>query len=258
MASRITLPARVRPRTRAFTLTEVIVVMVLVAVLLGLTIPVLGNIRAQARRTLNLSNLAQHAGVNAAYLSESRGVFPNFVDPVVGRAMVRASGTDVEVLYFQQDRLWPLGMGDRYYNSDLASRAFVVPWLPPDAHPITSYLSPCVFRVDPSHYDERTFQQPPAQARAIRADEVQYPSAKALFSASLRGGVALGGGVGDSRWGSAVSAALVDGHAGEFAPETFASDWGGDGDVQAFGSHVSPTIPFQHTASGVRGRDTGR
>src|SRR3954468_24089525 len=63
---------------RAFTLTELLVVVGLIALLVSLLMPALGQARAAARSTGCLSNLRQMGNAWTMYLAENRGHLPEY------------------------------------------------------------------------------------------------------------------------------------------------------------------------------------
>jgi prepilin-type N-terminal cleavage/methylation domain-containing protein/prepilin-type processing-associated H-X9-DG protein len=65
-----------RPRRRGFTLTELLVVVGLIAVLISLLLPVLGRVRAAANAAACMSNLRQMHTAWTMYLTEHRGRLP--------------------------------------------------------------------------------------------------------------------------------------------------------------------------------------
>jgi hypothetical protein len=71
--------ARARRRAWAFTLTELLVVIGLIALLVSLLMPALGQARAAARTTGCLSNLRQMGTAWTMYLAENRGHLPEYV-----------------------------------------------------------------------------------------------------------------------------------------------------------------------------------
>lgn len=67
-------------RRRAFTLTETLVVVVILTVLMGLLIPTLQRVRSLSRSTQCVSNLRQWAVLFSTYMGNNNGMFPE-ADP---------------------------------------------------------------------------------------------------------------------------------------------------------------------------------
>lgn len=65
-----------RAARRGFTLIELLVVILIIAVLVGVALPVLSGARRQAVATACLSNLRQLGGSVEAYLASNREIFP--------------------------------------------------------------------------------------------------------------------------------------------------------------------------------------
>ncbi len=63
-------------RCRAFTLIELLVVISVIALLIGITLPALGQARETGRRTKCLANLRSLGQGFNLYLNESKGLFP--------------------------------------------------------------------------------------------------------------------------------------------------------------------------------------
>lgn len=63
-------------RRRAFTLVELLAVIVIVGLLAGLLVPVLGTARRAARKAVSASNLRQLATATSTYVADARGLFP--------------------------------------------------------------------------------------------------------------------------------------------------------------------------------------
>lgn len=65
-----------RRHARAFTLLELLTVLAVIAVLVGILVPVVGAVRGRARAAVSASNLRQLAGAAHAYVADNRGYFP--------------------------------------------------------------------------------------------------------------------------------------------------------------------------------------
>jgi len=61
---------------RAFTLIELLTVIVIVGVLVGILVPVVSAVRRSARQAVSTSNLRQLATSTLTYIAEQRGLFP--------------------------------------------------------------------------------------------------------------------------------------------------------------------------------------
>ncbi len=94
---------RVTACARAFTLIELLVVLAIISLLLGLVLPALGNIRAEARAVQCASRQRQLTIATAAYLNDHNGRYPQpFQDG-----------------YYDTDRGYPAGMKQSlcWYNA---------------------------------------------------------------------------------------------------------------------------------------------
>lgn len=64
-------------RNRAFTLIELLIVVSIIAILIGILLPALGEARRNARITLDLSAMREHGRGAETYASENKGRMPN-------------------------------------------------------------------------------------------------------------------------------------------------------------------------------------
>lgn len=238
----------------AFTLVETILVVALVALLVGFTLPSLAKVRYSARLATTRSNLRQHGTILAAYNSDYKDLYPYLTDPRATKSVIRcqSAGFAVTVLYFQGADWWWLGLADGYYNGSWRSPAFRSPLAPPE-FVVGSYTMPCSFIADPAYYTPETREPPPKQLRAVRSSEVELPSHKSLLvdNSVLFNFEALGLDADE------VQACMADGHSSGFdrARTGLLQHHTGDGPYPDFGAHFPSLIPMTHTHAGVRGRD---
>ncbi len=66
---------------KAFTLLEMLVIIVILGVVFGSLVPVIGKVREQGRRVLCLNNLRQHGVAWHLYLEDNNYVFPLYTNP---------------------------------------------------------------------------------------------------------------------------------------------------------------------------------
>jgi prepilin-type N-terminal cleavage/methylation domain-containing protein len=246
-----------RSESSAFTIIEILVVLVIVSLLAGLIVVGLSRMKNRAQEVQNLVNLRSHASTWSSYSNDYKDVFPYFVAPEPGWIDVtRDDGSSVRIKYLQQRTEWPVLMSKSYY-SGLSSLApvFHPPWT------ISTYNSPCAFRVDPDHYTAKRVPFP-SQLRAIFAHEVSIPSRKAFFSSDSIASENVRDFDSGSGWGGGyLYASFCDGSArkvdvtsiinwqtnGDFAPGQ-GPEWN---DCPPYAKYT----PLHHTRDGVRSPD---
>lgn len=253
----VATPRRV---TTAFTLIEILVVVVIVGILILLATPMLKHARTDTREQVSLSNLRSHTHVVAAYVGDSGGVFPHFTKPGE-EVTITARGGEVRVQarYFDAARTWHVALADGYYAGDVASASFVSP----DARaavgavPVrpTSYWYSCSFLADPEFYEWGKRRPGFEQLRGVRAAQVQFPSHKGVFGEYR---VAVDDSVNPPLHApiDPANLAFVDGHA-EAVPAARWLEQAGDGDFRLeLNEHISPYFePLLHAIGGARGRE---
>jgi prepilin-type N-terminal cleavage/methylation domain-containing protein len=239
---------------RGFTLTELILVIALVAVLVALVSPSLSRVHLGAREAGTLSNLRQHAGVFASYGSEFADMFPYVTDPRATYSVVRcpSAGVSTTSRYFGAGTYWWLALSDGYYNGNWRSPAFGSP-LNPRSRTAPSYVMACSLIASPEYYNPATRTAPPEQLRPVRNGEVLFPHAKGiLVDGSLFSPQALNGG----RETNPFYAAFADGHARRHnASDLLPQMQTGDGPYPDHGADFPWITAATHTLNGVRGRD---
>jgi prepilin-type N-terminal cleavage/methylation domain-containing protein/prepilin-type processing-associated H-X9-DG protein len=101
-----------RRRRRAFTLVELLVVIGIIAVLIGIVLPVLGRAREHAYRVQCCSNLRQIGQALVIYLNQSKGLMP-----VAPKHASGAGGTnDYDAWYYRTSPMLPNGPYAIYDN----------------------------------------------------------------------------------------------------------------------------------------------
>ncbi len=250
-------PGRPHAANRAFTLMEMLVACAMVAVLIAMTLPILQRIRFSSRESRNLANLRTHTQLFTAYSAAHRDSFPAFMDtrkPLT--TLTTESGIIATFPYFNAATAWNIAMADELYDGRWDSPAFTTPYSPGPAS-MSQYQWSCSFLADPMFYSVAR-KSLPLQLRAIRSDEVLFPSAKVILSAQRPFATRFAASGASPTDHAHVS--MVDGHAlSVVVNETMPSVHGGDGYYPDWGSFSSEHIPGifagTHTPDGVRGRD---
>jgi len=161
-------------RQRGFSLVELLLVIALIAILIGLTLPVLQEVRDDARDVASLSNLRQHGTVLQMYANDSDGYWPYFRSP-------EPAATDTR--FFEQIWLWDHFLVTHGYYG-LADE-FQVFFNPSFRHPgrqpgRTSYLYASTHLTSSAYWSTDT-RSGRDQFRAVRVGDVTYPSDKAVL-----------------------------------------------------------------------------
>lgn len=164
----------------AFTLLELLLVIAIIAILISMAIPALGDTRDRALELTNQSEIASHAKVMSIYLADNRDAYPALVPVGATSSTYIVAGQPYTINgYFGQVYAWPFGLAERYYDGqvtgDLFQRPRREPWL------VTDYRYSASFMADPAfwNYASRTG---PEQWRGQHSHSVRYPSAKVLLA----------------------------------------------------------------------------
>ncbi len=167
-------------RRNAFTLLELMLVIAIIAILISLVIPSLGQMKSRADELGNLSKIASHARTIQLYTTENRDAFPSLV-PVDARTSTYFVGGQPYTIngYFGQVYVWHFGLAAAYYddqmNIELFKRAHRDSWL------VSDYRLTASIMADPAFWNYAT-RTGPSQWRGQRANAVRYPSAKVLLA----------------------------------------------------------------------------
>jgi prepilin-type N-terminal cleavage/methylation domain-containing protein len=167
-----------RARPRAFTLVELLVVVAIIALLVGILLPVLATAKDSARRSVCAGNLHQVSIAFAMYLGQNNDVYPCQADPVSSNPFY----------WLWMGRGWR-GMVGPYFSTVVTQSNPSVLWCPGDAAPAskfesTSYAYSMAFYHSPDQINQAASQvdtySNPKPPIAQRAADVAYPSGKLL------------------------------------------------------------------------------
>lgn len=272
----VPLPLCVLPRTRervpaaspvarGFTIIELLVVVVIIAILVGFGGVALSNARQSGRESGSLSDLKNHAAVFLMYTSDERGRFPHFIsaEETPTELVAQQSGARVRAAYFEAAHIWTIALADRYYGGNPSHPSFASPMHPvrrgtmPAGSFGSDYTYACSFIADPLYYNPLSREWPTAtQLRGVGLQEVLYPSAKSLL-------VDMTGyfiGQDTSAAEDFRIASFVDGHAERVQSRRFGEQMvTADGDFPEwplYMPHIDDAANMlQHALDGVRGRD---
>lgn len=235
---------------RAFTITELLMVIAVVGLLLSLLVPAVRATRDAARDVSSLANLRTHGQVFQMYAGDSDDWLPQFADPAATQSVVRGSGIAIAFRYFEAVVWWPIFLSDSYYGgSALTSDAFVHPASPEGE--FCDYIMSSALLAAPPYWDAES-RTGPEQWGGCRVTQVRFPGAKALLVEwhPLQS-VPVPTASGDRL---SVGLGLIDGSARRFGePDLVRPYFRGDGDWP--GSYQSIGMYGMHTPGGWLGRD---
>lgn len=175
----------------AFTLTEALVTIAIIAIILAIVIPVLARARTASKVSRSLAAQQQIVAALHIYGQTHKDFFPHF-EPLAGvKGPVRIRGTTVMEGYFRAHMgFWLAAVGPD--DEALINLAI---WPPRSRQYATAaeeaiglyysvyYMSPTV-AADPTLFTDLTAQSPspdPSLLRAVRWDEMTFPARKGLF-----------------------------------------------------------------------------
>jgi len=166
--------------TRAFTLIELLLVIVIVAILISLTLPALGHIRDNAKELGVQSTIGSHANIMSLYLADYRDAYPALVPRGASSSTYIVGGQPYVINgYFGQVYVWQFGLAEQYYDGRVTGELFKRPNRPPWL--VSDYRYSASFMADPAFWNYRT-RTGPEQWRGQRGQSVRYPSAKVLLA----------------------------------------------------------------------------
>ncbi|HLO42431.1 MAG TPA: prepilin-type N-terminal cleavage/methylation domain-containing protein [Phycisphaerales bacterium] len=245
-----------RRQHSAFTLVELLVTIAIIAILIGLMVPLLGKVSMQRGRAATLARLRDSAAMIGIYAQDFKGSFPLPLEPGKGPwTITLASGWKTTTdTYFESIWLWHLAMTDRYFDGSPAPLSVFPAPRGGKGRLWGAFKMPCTLYAHAEFWNQST-RIGPVQYGATRIDQVLYPSLKTQL-------VSIGHTVDAPAFPPAndpmpgtVPAVMVDGNASIFEPARFIPGVPtGEGSFP----HSVHRIEFYHglhTVDGVRGRD---
>lgn len=231
---------------RGFSLTELIIVILLVAIIASFLLPAISGARGSADETVSVSRVRQNAVMIGMYSADHRGFHPYFTDPMADYSVLRSDAGDVAVRYFDATVFWNFAMIPGGYAESVVDEVFRAP--NQQISFVTDYRYAACFIATPEFWTAET-RIGPTQWRATRNSQVVYPSAKGMIRRLVYSAVSETEIVGDE-----LDVGYVDGHAERTRRSELHQGYPqGEGDW--VGSTRINGLPVHHTIGGVRGRD---
>ena len=171
----------------AFTLMEILVSIGVVALLVGLLVPALGNARDQSRELVSAVNLRSIGQIFEMYADNSKDLYPA---PVPNRFYPTPhSGIQLTISHWEASNLWHNLFADTYPWEE-NEQMYLAPGAERHANEGTvlttifsSFQYSASFLGQPKIWSETDFPNTewPQLERSVRQSMVRYPSAKALM-----------------------------------------------------------------------------
>lgn len=239
-------------RARGFTLTELLLSILIVALLIALLLPSLGGVRAAGLDTRTLANLRSSMAVLDMYANDWRDAYPCFADPYASVNILRLSDGRVFTFssYFAQPMIWRAALADAYYDGDVFHRSTYPAEAFAGPHPRRGpFVLTCTLFTHPDFWREET-RTGLDQFRGSRRSDVQFPSDKSVV---LDVGFLLD--TPPPPANARVRVAQADGSALGAPADTFPRGYH-QGEAPYRGWLHTMDIPVaRHTIGGMRGRD---
>jgi prepilin-type N-terminal cleavage/methylation domain-containing protein len=229
-----------------FSLVEMLLVIVVIALLVALSLPALSSVRDSARRVSTVSTLSQHAKVFSMYANDYDDMFPYFTDPKATYSVLWMNDTPISIPYFAAYAYWSVALAPGYYNGDYYSSSFNRPGDPPAPSYKFGYSATLISR--PEFWNPLT-RRGPEQWMPTRTYEVVFPSSKGVLIDFTTWFPVIG-----DKAVELTPTTFVDASATALKRSSVSAPYsGGEGNWTGSWFHVG--LPVFHTIDGIRGRD---
>ena len=250
----------IRRSTPAFTLVEILVVILIIGILTALAAPALLSARQSGRISVTLSRLRSASGLLNVYATDERDAVLYFVNPATDQQVIRSDARNITVRvpqYFAAMSLWTLAVADRFFDGSPPEAEMTDARAPrSDAQ---AFVFPCVFAAHPDYWNRATRLNNRSQWGSVKLGDARTPAKKAAFISPFPYGYWLDGRKRESPATGAFSIpmAFLDGHAAETSSTTIQRGMlTGDGTFSWCNWHPVDGIAGTHSIDGIRGADT--
>lgn len=239
-------------RVSAFSLIELILVIVLTVLLTALLLPTLQRAKSEAQLTVSQSNIRSHAMVMLSYAGDWADRYPYMTDSAREITTIRAAGRVWELRYFDPVNYWTTGLVDAYYEGMAGHPSFHPPNSRRIGYTITSYWYSSTMIAAPSYWDQTTRLEGATQWNPVSVSDVLFPSAKGLL---IEGYETLNDAVQGGRHNVTMCDASVRGLQRSELTDPYPFGNGGADVFPGGAGGLTIGVPVLHTVGGVRGLD---
>lgn len=243
----------------AFTLIELLIVIILIATLISMISVELTSMRRLSLRTKTLSSISSCSAIFHMYATDWRDSWPAFATPGPDPTTLPLGNHDTVNIpfYFMSSIMWRYALAYGYFEGNYSHPSM----FPAEQTAYfggpggTPFIYPCTFLAAPAYWRSESRLDSRQWRRTFRY-EVLYPSNKSLLVSGLSSIHPQVLGLSDqSSPKNLIPIASVDGSAKARVGKSVRRGYSdGDGTEQGF-YHTVDSIPGVHTLGGLRGRD---
>lgn len=167
----------------AFTLIELIIVILIIGVLTSLLLGSLRSVKIAAKGSVTLAKAKQHGAIFSVYANDYQDFAPIFTRPSVPTQVECCGWVTQSLLYFEADRSWNIALAHYYPSNNFRDNTFFVDEKMSEKHRIwTDFRYSSTFLTDPTFWRPTT-REGPYQWRGQTFANVYQPSLKGLLRA---------------------------------------------------------------------------